>query len=51
MAWSKHEEKKNSYRIINGKPKRKILLQRPRHRWRIILKRSYRDKVGRYELD
>jgi hypothetical protein len=37
MRWAGHVaqigEKRNAYRILVGKPERKIPLGRPRHRW------------------
>jgi hypothetical protein len=32
------EEKRHVYRILIGKPEGKILLGRPRRKWRIILR-------------
>jgi hypothetical protein len=32
-ACSKNGEKRNAYRLLVGKPERKILLGRPRRRW------------------
>jgi hypothetical protein len=34
MTCSMHEEKRNAYRILVGKPERKRPLRRPRHRWK-----------------
>jgi hypothetical protein len=37
MSWrgnvARMEEKRNPYRLLVGKPERKILLERPRNRW------------------
>jgi hypothetical protein len=42
MRWAgfvaQMEEKSNSYRVLVGKPERKRLLGRPKHRWVDIIK-------------
>jgi hypothetical protein len=41
----------NTYRILVGKPEGRTSLGRPKFRWRIILKCSYRDRIWWYGLD
>jgi hypothetical protein len=47
MRWSGHVarigEKRNSYRILVGKPERKRPLGRPRHRWLDNIKINFRE--------
>jgi hypothetical protein len=43
-------EKRNAYRILVGKPVRKIPLGRPRHRWMGNIEMDIRE-IGWYGLD
>jgi hypothetical protein len=42
-ACSTHEEKRNAYSILVGKPERKRPLGRPRHRWENIIRMNLRE--------
>ena len=56
MRWAGHVarigEKRGVYRVLVGKPERKILLERPRHRWKNNIKMDLQE-VGcwGYDLD
>jgi hypothetical protein len=43
-AWERREK----YKVLVGKPKAKVPLGRPRHRWQDII-RMYRREIGRGE--
>jgi len=42
---SMHEKIKNAQKIVAGKPKGKISLQTPRHRWKNIIKINLEETV------
>jgi hypothetical protein len=44
-------EKRNTYRILVGKPEEKRSLRRPRRRWVNNIKMNIRDGMGWYGLD
>jgi hypothetical protein len=50
MRWAEHvsciREGRNLYRVLVGKPKRKIPLERPRRRWENGIKMDCREMVG-----
>jgi hypothetical protein len=54
MRWTGHVvrmgKKRNSYRVMVGKPERKGPLGRPRHRWEDSIKMDLRD-IGRGGMD
>jgi hypothetical protein len=50
-ACSINGAKRNSYRILVGKPQGKTPLGRPRRRWVNNIKMDLRDRMGRYGLD
>jgi hypothetical protein len=55
MRWAEHVArigaKRNTYRILVGKPEGKRLLARRRRRWMDNIKIYLRDRMGWYGLD
>jgi hypothetical protein len=49
-ARSRHEDRRNAYRIFVGKPERKRLLGRPRRRWEDKIKMNFCE-LGRGDMD
>jgi len=51
MRWAGHVahmgRRRGAYRILVGKPEGRTPIGRPRHTWRIILKRIFRKENGR----
>jgi len=48
MRWAGHvaHTRRGAYRVLVGKPEGRRQLERPRRRWRIILKRIFRKGMG-----